>query len=310
MKYFFVPLLGMFLTSATLMAQESYEKIVAKPGDGIFSVLRNEGINPLKYYTEFIELNKDNLIEGSELHAGREYVLPDAADSFKNMGRLVVLPENTEKTLFEGELSKISVQSDMLKNTVYYLISENQDVNDNTKKFTDDVTKDMAKRLLENGALVYVIRSKSSNVETDKMNTSQGYIDIINKRFLRNSGKYQRLLMVSTNGVINQKRLDISIYHHNNSDDGERFATNIQSVFKKYNNNKIVVENNPEIFVEKEKLFLAKNILPALTLVKIGNQDNGKSSEKVLSVRPDKKALATWLTSGIFKDYADLEIED
>mgnify|MGYP000150321897 CR=1 FL=1 len=36
-----------------------------------------------KYYAEFVELNKRNLINGSELHLGREYIIPYAEDSFK-----------------------------------------------------------------------------------------------------------------------------------------------------------------------------------------------------------------------------------
>ena len=310
MKRFFLPLLGMLLFQTTSLSQVANETVVAKSGDGIFSILRDEGIDPTKYYLEFVELNSENLINGSELRVGKEYQLPNAQDSFKNMGRLISLGSSEEKPLFEGEMSKMTIKSDKLKNAVYYLISENMASDKKAGKFSQDITRDLAWRLLENGARVYVIASEFQKEETSKMENAQDYVDIINKRFLRNSGKYQRLLMVRANGEMDRKNLDISIYHHDSNDDGERLAANIQSVFKRYNTNKIVVQDSPDTFAGKENLFLAKNLLPALTLVEIGDRSTNEKQIKSLSVRPDKKALATWLGNGIFRDYAELEIED
>jgi len=310
MKRFFLPFLGMLLFQTTSLSQVLDETVVAKSGDGIFSILRDEGIDPTKYYLEFVELNSENLINGSELRVGKEYQLPNAQDSFKNMGRFISLNSSDEKPLFAGEMAKMSIKSEKLKNAVYYLISENMSSDKKGEKFSQDITRDLAWRLLENGARVYVIASESQKEQTSKMENAQDYIDIINKRFLRNSGKYQRLLMVRANGEMDRKNLDISIYHHDSNDDGERLAANIQNVFKRYNTNKIVVQGSPDTFAGKENLFLAKNLLPALTLVEIGNQSTYEKQIKSLSVRPDKKALATWLGNGIFRDYAELEIED
>ncbi|RNC92625.1 MAG: hypothetical protein ED555_05990 [Allomuricauda sp.] len=310
MKYFFAPLLGMLLLHVSVVSQSNGETVVAKPGDGIFSILRNEGINPSAYYAAFVELNKKDLIDGSELRVGKAYKIPNAPDSFKKMGRLVTMPGNDEKPLFGADLSQMVWKSDKLKDAVYYLISEDLASNEKAKTFTDDITKDLAKRLMQNGAKVYVITKLSDELPSDKMETAQGYVDIINKRFLKNRGKYQRLLMVRMNGLTTQKRLDVSIYHHNSSEDGERLAANIQSVLKTYHQNQVVLQNNTETFDDRESLFLAKNMLPALTLVEIGNQNEKTARKKGFSVRPDRKALAAWLTNGIFKDYADLEIED
>ncbi len=309
MKCFIVPLVGMLLMTISTSSQEAYRTAVAESGDGIFSILRKEGINPSKYYADFVSLNESNIKNGSELHVGREYKLPNAPDSFKSLGKHIVLPTNIEKEIFDDELSKMTFKSDKLKDAVYYLIAEDNVSNKETKKFTDDITKDLAKRLLENGAKVYVIEKEISTDEIDKLETTQAYIDIINKRFLRNTGKYQRLLVVRTNGLIGQLKTDVSIYHHNKSVDGERFASNIQSVLNRNNINKIVVKDNLETFEDQENLFLAKNMLPALTIVEIGNT-NIQKNKKALSVRPDKKALAKWLSSGIFKDYADVEVEE
>ena len=66
--------------------QEPLQTIVAKNGDGIFSILRNEGIEIEKYYGEFLELNQDKLKNGSRLVIGETYRIPNAPDSFKNRG--------------------------------------------------------------------------------------------------------------------------------------------------------------------------------------------------------------------------------
>ncbi len=54
-----------FLSLNNVLAQDSLQTVVAKNGDGIFSMLRNEGINIVKYYAEFIELNQDNIKNGA-----------------------------------------------------------------------------------------------------------------------------------------------------------------------------------------------------------------------------------------------------
>ncbi|UWX54582.1 hypothetical protein NYZ99_17135 [Maribacter litopenaei] len=69
-------LLGLFLTFFSSTGQTSPNTIVAKTGDGIFSVLRKSGIHPIKYYEQFLVLNGDNIKNGSELIVGKEYMLP------------------------------------------------------------------------------------------------------------------------------------------------------------------------------------------------------------------------------------------
>ncbi|WP_343488004.1 hypothetical protein [Allomuricauda sp. d1] len=311
MKNFLLPFIVIFFMAKPTMSQDSTQVVVAEDGDGIFSILRKEGMNPSKYYADFVALNEPNIRNGSELHVGREYKLPDAPDSFKNIGRHITVPANTDHPIFEGELAKMNLKSSKLSRAVYYLISEGSESasNSNPKKFPYDITRNLAKRLLENGARVYIIERTGSEAQVENTVAMQDYVDAINKRFLRHAGKYQRLLLVSGNGLTSHKNLDVSIFHHGKSIDGQRLADNIQSVFQKNGIKKMAIGESSEIFEDKDKVFLAKNTLPALTVVKIGSTDE-KTDRRTLSVRPDNDALAKWLTNGIFKDYADLEIED
>ena len=56
-------------------SQDSLQAVVAKNGDGIFSMLRNEGIDIVKYYSQFLDLNQDKIKNGSHLIIGEEYII-------------------------------------------------------------------------------------------------------------------------------------------------------------------------------------------------------------------------------------------
>lgn len=323
MKQFIWPLLGLLFIINQAKAQDSLETITAASGDGIFSLLRKQGINPAKYYEEFLMLNQGNIKNGSELFIGRDYLIPHAPDSFKNMGRLVNLADQNETAIFKNEFVKLNLKSDKLKNAVYYLISENN-LGDN--KFTDDITLNLARQLLINGARVYLIvgggddstpivsketATESDVIEEDKimMKKTQSYVEVINKRYLKYSTKYQRLLVVRSNGLTSRQNLDVSIFHHDKSEEGQKFAENIEEVFLANGIKSRSFDEHTDVFADKNNLFLAKNILAPITIVEIGDFRSDHNQKKI-SVRSDKKALAKWLTSGLFKDYADLEIEE
>jgi len=221
MKYFLATLMWVLFAVCKVNSQQSLDSIIAKSGDGIFSLLRNEGISPSKYYAEFVSLNKDKIKEGSKLKVGEAYLLPYAPDSFKNMGRLIAVSNEVETAIFKNGIANLSLESEKLKDAVYYLISQQKDTDISTKKFTDAMIKDLARR----------------------------------------------------------------------------------------STRKLSIENKKRAFQDKDNLFFAKNILPAITVVEIASPQN-KGNVKVLSVQSDKKALAKWLSNGIFEDYAELEIEE
>ncbi|KQC31048.1 N-acetylmuramoyl-L-alanine amidase [Flagellimonas eckloniae] len=297
--------------STMLLAQENEHKVIAEQGDGIFSILRKQGLDPAKYYEKFITLNIENIKDGSMLHVGREYIIPKAKDSFKETGVRVQMSNGTVDPIFDAELATMSRKSNSLKNAVYYLIAENKIEAEN--KFTDDIIKSLAAELMVHGATVFVIESGDEKVverkplsEVEKMGA---YVETINKRYLQNNGKYQRLLIIRANGLIKNGNMDVAVYHHNKSEKGQRFAENIQSVFKRNSISNRSYKDINTIFQDKNSLYLAKNTLPAITLLTI---DSGSKISKKdgIPVRSDKKSFTNWVTSGILKDYADLSIEE
>ena len=299
--------------------------IVAEQGDGIFSILRKQGLDPVKYYGEFLTLNKAKLKNGSELVLGQAYQIPVAPDSFKKMA--VVVEDNTTEaaSLFDKELGSISPKSDRLKNAVIYLLlaSPSFEVKDNIKRLRNEMLVSLAEELMVHGAKVLVLKGdgdlaltelsnekEEANVEAPMANLEEmrQYVDVVNTEYLKNYGKYQRLLVINFNeSVVDSKYYRVSVFHDNNPE-GERFAKNIQLTMNKYS-----VQNNAkdytEVFSQKNNLFLAKNAMPPITLIDIGDTKD-PSIEGRISVKPDKVWLTNIITTGIFSDYANLEINE
>jgi len=165
-----------------IYAQDSVKTIVAQDGDGIINVLRGHGMNVTKYYERFLELNEGNIRKGSELHLGRTYYLPDAPDSFEQMGRKIELTDKINTAIFSEELYSIRKKDNSLENTVYYMILDEHN-SSNLNRVSIEIAKRMAKELLTHGAKVFIIE----NV-LDKNADLGEYSTTINKLFLRNNG--------------------------------------------------------------------------------------------------------------------------
>ncbi len=297
--------------STFIFAQESdHYNVVAQQGDGIFSLLRKQGLDPSKHYGEFLELNSDKIKKGSALKLGEKYKIPYSDDSFKKTGVLVETVKDAEEPIFDKELAQMSLKSDKLKDAIYYLITENNTERD--KNFVDDITQRLAAELMVHGAKVYLLGDEVSNdIAADslsKENPMGDYTRVINKRYIQNTGKYQRVLVIRAENVPEAHNMDVAVYHYNKSSQGQRFAQNIQNVFKKNSVSNKSFDEASLIFEDKNSLYLARNILPAISLLTVGNDTDASKSK--ISLKPNKKEFANLISNGIINDYVDLEFEN
>ncbi|MDF0707316.1 hypothetical protein [Flagellimonas okinawensis] len=296
---------------AFTFGQESkYYNVTAEQGDGIFSLLRKQGLDPAKHYGEFLELNSDKIKEGTALKLGENYKIPYADDSFKKTGVFVEAIKDAEEPIFDKELGQMSLKSDTLKDAVYYLITENG--TGGSKKFVEDIAQRLAAELIVNGAKVYVMREEVMEaMATDSTvadNPTGDYIKVINKRYLQNTGKYQRVLVIRSEDISEKDNMDVAVYHYNKSSQGQRFAENIQNVFEQNNVSNKAFDNASLIFEDQNSLFLARNVLPAVSLLTIENTTN--TSESKISLKPNKKEFANLISNGIINDYVEVEFDN
>ncbi len=295
------------MTMPVLCAQDSLNTVVATNGDGIFSVLRKEGMDVAKYYEAFISLNKDRLQDGSSLVVGTEYLLPEAPDSFKNMGSFIALPSGDETPIFGTELETLKKKDSSLRNTVYYLVSNHMvQPAPNGKKGNGnsevELTKLIARKLIQSGAKVYLFReSLDKSLELNEL------VTIVNKKYLMNNGSYQRLLIINSKADSDQAEMEVNIYHEEGSKDGKRLS---ESIIKTLGKNNISIKSMgayASVFTDRQNILFAKNMLPSLIYIEFGSKLVDKSSLKVTS---NKKNLADFITNGIFTDYSKLDFQD
>lgn len=311
MKIKFFIILFLLCSYSTLFSQIKLDTVVAEQGDGIFSILRRSGINPLKYYSDFLSLNKDQIKGSSELAIGIQYILPHAPDSFKNMGTFINVDKNMETPLFDVELGKLKQRDSSLKNTVYYLIYPSTRTLDEMSKSFNNFNMKLSKDLIERGARVYVLQKQnihfSTNIkELDSKNNILNFgelTSIINKKYLKHKGSYQRVLFVR-DSIVNKKTISITMHHYVKSLDGQKLADSFREIFKQNSIGRVKTNQGITTFKDKSSVYLAKNLLPSLTIMDINGKYDG------INVRSEKYSLPQLITKGILQDHANLNFTD
>ncbi|MAU27144.1 MAG: N-acetylmuramoyl-L-alanine amidase [Muricauda sp.] len=326
LKYF----LFIFWLPCFMVAQDTLATVVAKQGDGIYSLLRRHGVNPTKFYNNFVELNAERLGEDESLYMGRAYLLPDT----------LALKEAEENDtgirypLFGNAFAKVDSVSNRLDDTVYYLISGHGGPDPGAvekyngtliaeDEYAYDVTLRLARELLSHGAEVHIIvqdgndgirDDRALELDTDEFVIPDKAIPLkqlarlkqrteaVNRLYLKNRGKYQRLLVTHVDSRSRGTDIDVFFYHHEKSKSGKRLAESIHQTFlrkyKKFQPNRTYHGT----FMERSGLYVVKNTLPAMAYIEIGNIRSKKDQRRILD--PDnRQALAKWISEGIMLDY-------
>lgn len=290
------------LIFCNMPAQDSLLTVTAKNGDGIFSILRNQGIDIVKYYSKFIELNGEIIKNGSHLIVGEKYRIPYAPDSFRKMGRNIQLPNGNETAIFEGELASLKMEDSTLQNTVYYLIT-NDSAKIRPRRLKNEITRRMARKLLQHGARVYVL----DNSLNDSLNLMD-LASLVNKRYLKHNGAYQRLLVIRADDDLPKSKTEVTVYHYAESREGKKMADNILKVLGGNTAKHKFIQEYSQIFTDFKEVSFAKNILPTITFIEMGR--NSDKTVKTLKVSSNKRNIADLITSGILSDYSTLKFDD
>ncbi|BAO74795.1 putative N-acetylmuramoyl-L-alanine amidase [Winogradskyella sp. PG-2] len=321
------------------IGQSTTKTVIAKSGDGIYSLLRDNNI-ALTYIDKFIELNKEKITSGNQLIVGKSYALPiiekDSISDLKvsKLDSISNKPIVKTEPLFGKEYSKIIVENNTLKNTVYYLISGHGGPDPgavttyNSKLITEDeyaydVTLRLAKKLLADGATVYIIVQDKNDGIRDERILEVDYDEVcypnkkiprsqklrlrqrskaVNNLYLKHKGAYQRLIVTHVDSRSVGKNIDVFFYHHKNSKNGKRLAEQIHTTFKqkyaKHQPNRIYSGT----VTSMSGLYLVKNTLPPMVYIELGNIRNSKDQKRILNYE-NREALANWIHLGLLTDY-------
>lgn len=329
------------VTSAFSLAQSPQKTVIAGEGDGMYSILRSNGLNPVKYSKEFIELNKKNLGPDNGLYTGRTYLLP-VAEQIEEKDTVQVSPQPpvppAKKVLsypiFGEGYSSVPIDSEKLKGSVYYLVSGHGGPDPGAvekyggkliaeDEYAYDVTLRLARRLISNGAKVYmIIKDKDDGirdqrileVDYDEVNHPSRKIyrsqklrlrqrtKTVNHLFTKHTHLYQRLIVTHVDSRSKGENIDVFFYHHKNSKKGKKLAENIQTTFKqkyaKYQpNRKYSGTVGP-----RSDLYVIQNTTPAMVYIELGNIKNAKDQKRILDFE-NRDALAKWIAEGLEVDF-------
>lgn len=319
--------------------QDSLIAVTAAQGDGIYALLRKNGLSPTKYYNQFVEVNRNKLTEEEYLKVGETYLLPDT--TFFKKTNLSPKPVKEEYKIFGEKFTEIDSLSNRLDGGIYYLVSGHGGPDpgavENYKgkliaedEYAYDVTLRLARELLSHGAEVHlIVQDKDDGIrdkrildlDTDELVLPDLEIPLnqlkrlkqrteaVNLLYRKNLGKYQRLLVTHVDSRSKGANIDVFFYHHEKSKNGKRLAESIHQTFLKKYARFQPNRGYKGTFEDRSSLYMVKNTLPAMAYIEIGNIKSKKDQKRILD--PDnRQALAKWISEGVLLDFERSEITE
>ena len=319
-----------------LSAQE-YQTYKAKKGDGIYSVLKQNGYSYTESLNQFIELNKSKLGKENTLIIGKVYRLPLKADTTtevqKIQAKIEALPEKTVYEIFGKKYREITIKSKELAGAIYYLESGHGGPDPGAignlnghilceDEYAYDVTLRLARNLIECGATVYlIIRDPNDGIrdeqylapDKDEVCYPDNEIPLsqlarlkqsttaVNSLHALNKKKFQRLVVIHVDSRSEKENIDVFFYHDKGSNTGKRLANTLKETFEK----KYAMHQPNRGYsgsVSDRNLYVIKNAVSPAVFIELGNINHTRDQQRFIN--PDnRQAVANWLRDGLIDDF-------
>ena len=321
-KSFFLLFFFTIVLSTFSVAQNN-PQVKALDGEGIYALLRRNNLDPSTYYSSFLKLNKTKLGNNETLISGRTYLLPVA----KIQGA---------HPIFGANYSNVLIIDNELSGAVYYLVSGHGGpdpgavgkINGHTvaeDEYAYDITLRLARKLMEHGALVYmIIRDNNDGIRNDKylaldkdekcypnktipldknarLRQRVAAVNSLYKKNRAKGKKYQRCVVIHVDSRSKRQNIDVFFYHHQNSKSGKKMAKQLQTTFAtKYQEHQPGRGYNGT--VSHRNLYLIKRTDPPAVFIELGNINNAKDQRRFID-SDNREALAKWLYEGLRTNY-------
>lgn len=314
--------------SITSLAQSETREVVAKTGDGIYSLLKKNGLQPSDIHS-FIELNKSKLGPNNSLIAGRKYKLPSP-------GSQPVIksdPDQKEYKIFGPKYSSVQVKSQKLKGATYYLksghggpdpgaIGKYQGHSMCEDEYAYDVILRLGRNLIEQGATVhFIVIDPNDGIRDDmflqpdkdevcyprqkiplnQVQRLKQRTEAINTLYNQNKGGFHRMLSIHIDARSKGENIDVFFYHDERSKTGARTANILKKTFEaKYRQHQ--PNRGYRGTVSDRNLYVVRNSIPVSVYIELGNIHHARDQQRVISPS-NRQALANWLTEGLLEDF-------
>ncbi|MDP3914443.1 MAG: N-acetylmuramoyl-L-alanine amidase [Bacteroidota bacterium] len=325
----------LFLASAAFA--QDYKTITAQKGDGIYSVLKQNGLSPKEYLDQFVELNKTKLGKDNSLIIGRTYRLPIIADKKPQIQDSAPVTEaSQEKIVYEifgDKYKEVTIRSRELSKAVFYLMSGHGGPDPGAigtlnghllceDEYAYDVTLRLARSLIERGATVYmIIRDPNDGIRDEQflvpdrdevcfpndpiplnqLARLRQSTEAVNKLYIQNKGKFQRLVVVHIDSRSQKENIDVFFYHDKRSDTGKNLANTLKDTFgERYARHQPTRGYNGS--VSERNLYVIKNSFSPSVFIELGNINHTRDQKRFI-FSDNRQAVSNWLRDGLIHDF-------
>lgn len=321
-----------FFLVFSLLANHSeaqQKEVIAEKGDGIFKLLARHGLSASENLNEFIELNKKLLGNNNTLIAGVKYKIPDITPASP--------AKSTAKTvryeIFGAKYENVEIKSSELNGAVYYLMSGHGGPDPGAMgkygnnvlcedEYAYDVTLRLARKLIENGATVYMITRDPNDGIRDESYLKKDYdevcypnltiplnqvrrlrqrTDAVNKLYGKNKNAFQRMVAIHVDSRGRGENIDVFFYHDKRSKTGAKSAKILQKKFQeKYDQHQ--PGRGYHGTVSTRNLYVVKNTYPVAIYIELANINHTRDQQRFI-IADNRQALANWMTEGLIQDF-------
>jgi N-acetylmuramoyl-L-alanine amidase len=325
----------------TQLSAQNYQTIKAKKGDGIYSILKQNGYTSSEYFNLFIELNKAKLGKDNTLISGRMYRLPMKSDTTSIPTKPQAIPiaqvekpaQKIIQEIFGKSYREVIQKSKELSGAVYYLESGHGGPDPGAignldghilseDEYAYDVTLRLARNLTERGASVYmIIRDANDGIRDDQFLSPdkdevcypnneiplsqlarlKQSTNAVNRLHKKNKGKLQRLVVIHVDSRSISENIDVFFYYDKGSVTGKKLANTLMLTFEQ----KYAMHQPNRGYagsVSERNLYVIKNSIVPSVFIELGNINHTRDQKRIIT--PDnRQAVANWLRDGLIEDY-------
>ncbi len=307
--------------SATTASSTDYAMATPNQGEGIWSLLRRNGIKPMPAsVAEFKTLNADRLRGRESLRTDIPYRLPGGTRA-------------STHSIFGAKYERVVHKSSALEGNVYYLVGGHGGPDPGSigtyrgkRVYEDEIAYDTmlrtARELIAHGATVEIIiqdddgirdeehlkgdkderHADGSNIALNPLKRLKARTELINELYRKHraTAREQRVLAfhVDATGLRVEPQIDVHFVHA--TPGGYAVSRTLSNTMRaKY------AAHQPgrgyHARIEQRNLYILKNTIPVAVLVELGNIRH--QGDQIRLMKPaNRQALAEWLTDGILAE--------
>ncbi len=306
-------------------------EVTAEKGEGIYRLLTRNGLPAGEYMDAFIQLNKERLGRENTLYAGMKYRLPETSggSAVKSGGT------SLRYEIFGNKYADVNIVDDQLKGAVYYLVAGHGGPDPGAvgrynnwqlceDEYAYDVTLRLARKLIEHGAMVYLItRDPNDGIRDDsylkadkdevcypnnripinQLRRLRQRTEAVNALYPKHRGSFQRMIALHVDSRSHGENIDVFFYHDRQSKSGRKAAEILKNKFKqKYDLHQ--PGRGYKGTVSDRNLYVVRNSYPVAVYIELGNINHRRDQQRFI-ISSNRQALANWLLEGLVEDFKE-----